>query len=443
MSAHSSSKQPAASRASKNLRGVITVPGDKSISHRALMLSAISVGEAWIDGLLESEDVINTAKALRLMGVPIEKGGERWHVKGQGIKGLHTPADVLDMGNSGTGVRLMMGLLAHYDFAAQFTGDESLCKRPMGRVTVPLAQMGVQFNAREEKFLPLTMRGGDLMPMRYVLPVASAQVKSAVLLAGVGTPGTTTVVEKELTRDHTELMLRHLGADITRTQTPEGLEISVKGVANLVAKNITVPADPSSAAFPIVAALITPGSEVTVTGVCMNPLRTGLFTTLKEMGADIDFNSQREQAGEPIADITARYSVLKGVTVPAERAPSMIDEYPVLSVAAAFASGETLMQGLAELRVKESDRLQAVADGLSANDVNYTIEGDNLRVQGGAGKVQGGGTVVTHMDHRLAMSFLVMGLASQQPVQVDDVSMINTSFPTFMGLMQGLGAEIA
>lgn len=422
------------------LSGRFRVPGDKSISHRALMLGALAAGTTRIRGLLESEDVLNTAQAVTALGAPAGKTGDVWEVRGRGTGGLAQPAGPLDFGNAGTGSRLMMGVVAPHDIAVTMIGDASLSKRPMGRILGPLKQMGVEVDEDRDR-LPLTVRGSSrLVPIVYELPVPSAQVKSAVLLAGLGTAGETTVIEREPTRDHTERMLRHFGAEVTCVADGETTRITVKGQPELVGRDVTVPADPSSAAFLIAAALIVPGSDVTIEGVLINPTRTGLYTTLKEMGADITFLDEREEGGEPVADIRARHSSLTGVDVPAARAPSMIDEYPMLAVVAAFANGVTRMNGLAELKVKESDRLAATADGLSANGVRAEAVGDTLTVHG-TGAVPGGGTVATHLDHRIAMAFLVMGLASEQPVKVDDTAMIATSFPEFRTLMERLGAR--
>ncbi len=432
---------PLTSSKTKSIKGNITVPGDKSISHRSLMLSAIAIGSAKITGILEGDDVIATANALRALGVTIKKENDIWYVDGVGVGGLAEPASVLDMGNAGTGARLMMGLVAPYNFNTIFTGDASLCKRPMARVINPLEQMGARFITRSGGRLPLTVIGSNsLMPITYELPVASAQVKSAIILAGLNTPGVTTVIESEATRDHTELMLRGLGAEITVQEKDGKRHISVKGYPKLKSIDIKVPSDPSSAAFPIVAALITPDSEITIKNLCMNPNRTGLFITLQEMGADIEINNQRIEAGDIVADITARSSKLKGIKVPASRAPSMIDEYPILSIAASVAEGITIMEGLAELKVKESDRLQAIADGLIINGVKCGVGSDSLTVHGG--KIPGGGLVKTYMDHRIAMSFLVMGMVSENSVTVDDGAMINTSFPGFAALMNAVGSNI-
>lgn len=429
------------------LTGTVTVPGDKSISHRALILGLLTVGETVVTGLLEGEDVLRTADAARALGANVEHlGPGHWRVHGMGIGTLLEPRDVLDFGNAGTGSRLMMGVVGGHPIRATFDGDASLRKRPMGRILNPLRQMGVEvLDAAPGDRLPLTIRGADAcIPITYETPVASAQIKSAVLFCGLNAPGETTVIENEASRDHTEKMLAYFGADIrSEVHGTHGRRITLKGQSELSPKPIVVPADPSSAAFPMVAALIVPGSEIVVRSVMMNPLRIGLITTLREMGADITELERRIEGGEEVADLRVRYSALKGVDVPAERAPSMIDEYPVLAVAAAFATGETRMNGLQELRVKESDRLQAVADGLTANGVAHEIAGDDLIVSGNGKAARGGGTVATHMDHRIAMSFLVMGLASDKPVAVDDMSFIATSFPDFVPLMTRLGGELA
>ncbi len=443
-------KRPLTAHPSEALSGRAKVPGDKSMSHRALLLSALALGESRIEGLLEGEDVLRTAAALATCGVPLQRlGGGRWRVSGRGVGGLAEPRQVLDLGNSGTGVRLLMGVLAGQPIRAFLTGDASLNRRPMRRVTDPLGQMGVQVTLREDRFLPMLLEGPErLLPITYEMPVASAQVKSAVLLAGLAAPGSTGVIERHATRDHTERMLTHLGAKVSVEERPDGArEIRVAGEQELTARDIQVMADPSSAAFPAVAAALLPGSEVTLSAVGTNPLRCGLYATLAEMGVEIDYGAARIGSGEPVADITIKGGRLKGVEVPAERAPSMIDEYPILAVAAACAEGHTVMRGLGELRVKESDRLQAVADGLAANGVAVTIQGDDLIVEGrgraGApGRVPGGGLVATHMDHRIAMSFLVLGLAAERPVTVDDASFIDTSFPGFAELMRGLGAKL-
>jgi 3-phosphoshikimate 1-carboxyvinyltransferase len=436
--------RPARAERGGPLKGHVRVPGDKSISHRAMIFGLLTVGETVVTGLLEGEDVLRTADAARALGAHVVREGEgRWRVHGVGVGGLRQPAGVLDFGNAGTGSRLMMGVCGSHPITTTFDGDASLRKRPMRRILDPLALMGVKvLEQREGGRVPLTLRGpAECVPIRYETPVASAQVKSAVLLAGLNAPGETTVIEAEATRDHTEMLLRHFGAEVTVVpHGAHGRSITLKGQPELRPAPIVVPADPSSAAFPIVAALITPGSDILVEGVMMNPLRTGLITTLREMGAAITVEDTANEGGEAVATLRVRHSVLKGVTVPAERAPSMIDEYPILAVAAAYAEGETRMNGLHELRVKESDRLAAVAAGLHACGIDADILGDDLIVRGGAGHVQGGGVVATHLDHRIAMSFLVMGLASAKPVEVDDRDTIATSFPTFMPLMAGLGA---
>lgn len=437
--------RPHASRPGKPLAGHLSVPGDKSISHRALIFGALAVGETEVTGLLEGEDVLRTAAAMRAMGAEVERLGEgHWRVRGVGVGGFAEPADVLDMGNAGTGARLVMGLVASQPFTAVFTGDASLRRRPMGRVVEPLSRIGAQFVGRSGGRLPLAVIGATHpLPIEYELPVASAQVKSAVLLAGLNAPGITRVIEREATRDHTENLLRHFGAEIMVETTKEGGRIiSLVGQPELKASRIQVPGDPSSAAFPLVAALITPGAEVTVEAVGINPLRTGLFDTLRDMGADLSLSNQRDQGGEPVADITARYSTLKGITVPPERAPSMIDEYPILFVAAACANGETVVRGAKELRVKESDRLAAMARALAANGVALEELEDGLILRGNGTAPKGGAKVATELDHRIAMSALVLGLAAQDGVSVDDVGMIDTSFPGFVGLMRGLGADI-
>ena len=418
------------------------VPGDKSISHRALMFGALATGRTRITGLLEGEDILATARALQALGCPIAKVGETWEVLGRGVGGLTEPAGDLDFGNAGTGVRLMFGVLAGHDMRVRLTGDASLSRRPMGRVLKPLQQMGLEV-AESRQTLPLTIRGTpDLIPIEYRLPVPSAQIKSAVLIAGLHAAGETTVIEPEATRDHTERMLSHFGAQLTATKRQGVRAISIKGDGELTGTGVKVPSDPSSAAFLAAAALIVPGSEVTISGVLVNPTRTGFYTTLREMGADVTFLNERNEGGEPVADIRVRHSKLKGVQVPAARAPSMIDEYPVLACLAAYAAGETRMDGLAELKVKESDRLAATAQGLLANGVAARVDGDALIVEGGR-DVRGGGTVATHLDHRIAMAFLVLGLGADRPVTVDDAGIIATSFPEFRPLMEGLGAEFA
>jgi 3-phosphoshikimate 1-carboxyvinyltransferase len=437
--------QPLAARRSGPLKGTARVPGDKSISHRALILGALSVGETRITGLLEGEDVINTGKAMRALGAQVERTGEgAWRVHGVGVSGFAEPAKALDFGNSGTGCRLVMGAVAGCPITATFDGDASLRSRPMRRIVDPLAKMGARVvDQAEGGRLPLTLRGAtDPLPIEYATPVASAQIKSAVLLAGLSAPGETIVIEAEASRDHTERMLRHFGADLrVDPEGTHGRRITLKGQPELVAAPVMVPADPSSAAFPMVAGLIVPGSEILLSGVMLNPLRTGLFTTLREMGAQIEELDRRDEGGEDVADLRVRFSQMKGIEVPPERAPSMIDEYLVLGVAAAFAEGTTRMRGLHELRVKESDRLAATAAMLRVNGVDVEIEGDDLIVHG-KGRVAGGGTVATHMDHRIAMSALAMGLASEKPVMVDDVTFIQTSFPGFTDMMRRMGGEL-
>jgi len=422
------------------LSGRVRAPGDKSISHRALILGALATGETRVEGLLEGDDVKRTAAAMAAFGAEVERLGEgRWRVAGRG--GLAEPSDVVDCGNAGTGVRLIMGVAAGYDLAVTFTGDDSLRGRPMRRVLKPLGEMGATWTSRSKERLPLTLKGGGLKAISYRLPEPSAQVKSAVLLAGLNAAGGAEVIEPEATRDHTERMLRAFGVTVHVTDGADGRRIRVPGGEALRATRVRVPGDPSSAAFPVVAALITPGSDVTVEGVLLNPLRTGLFETLIEMGADLTYSNVREESGEQVGDLTARHSALRGVVVPPERAPSMIDEYPILSVAAAFADGPTVMRGLAELRVKESDRIALMAAGLSACGVTVEEEPEGFTVTGGAA-VRGGARVTTHGDHRIAMSHLVLGLAAERPVTVDQPGMIATSFPTFVSLMQGLGGEI-
>jgi 3-phosphoshikimate 1-carboxyvinyltransferase len=427
------------------MQGRARVPGDKSISHRALILAALTVGETTISGLLEGEDVLHTADAMRALGARVERTGDHaWRVHGVGVGGFAQPAGMLDFGNSGTGVRLAIGAVAGASVTVTFDGDASLRGRPMQRVLDPLEKMGVRVvRVADGGRLPLTLRGTvDPIPIIYETPVASAQLKSAVLLAGLAAPGETTVIEAEATRDHTERLLRHFGAKVSSKPYGEhGRRIILQGQPELEPASVVVPADPSSAAFPLVAALIMPGSELILDAVMTNPLRTGLLTTLREMGASIEALEKRDDGGEEIADLRVRASVLKGVDIPAERAPSMIDEYPVLAVAASFAEGPTRMRGLKELRVKESDRLTATADMLRANGVTAEIEGDDLIVQG-KGRPAGGGEVKTHMDHRIAMAALVMGLGADNPVRIDDSAFIATSFPGFVELMRSAGADL-
>jgi 3-phosphoshikimate 1-carboxyvinyltransferase len=442
---HSTTASPMTAAQGNPLRGRVRVPGDKSISHRALILGALAVGPTRIWQLLEGEDVINTGKAMRALGARVEREGVgQWRVDGVGVGGFAQPREPLDFGNSATGCRLVMGATASCPISVTFDGDASLRKRPMQRVIDPLTRMGALALAiAAGGRLPVTLRGArDPIPIVYEPPAASAQLKSAVLLAGLGAPGATTVFEKEATRDHTERMLSHFGAEVVVEIVGDGRRVTVIGQPELRAAEVVVPADPSSAAFPLVAALIALGSDVVIEGVMTNPLRTGLFKTLLEMGASIETVEARSNGGEEIADLRVRSSSLKGVEVPAARAPSMIDEYPVLAVAAACAQGTTIMRGLKELRVKESDRLAATAAMLRVNGVEVEIDGDDLIVHG-RGRAPGGGTVETHMDHRIAMAALVMGLASAKPVQADDVSIVATSFPGFADMMRSLGASLA
>ncbi|WP_340244559.1 3-phosphoshikimate 1-carboxyvinyltransferase [Roseobacter sp. HKCCA2468] len=433
-------------RKSAGLSGEAHVPGDKSISHRSLIFGAMAIGQTRIKGLLEGQDVLDTAKAMASFGARVTRIGDgEWHVDGVGVGGFAEPDHVIDCGNSGTGVRLIMGAMATTPIAATFTGDASLNKRPMARVTDPLALFGAQAFGRSGGRLPMTIIGAETpVPVRYKLPVPSAQVKSAVLLAGLNVRGQTVVIEEEATRDHTERMLAGFGATITSEQTDEGRVITLEGQPELRPQDITVPRDPSSAAFPICAALITEGSDVLVPNIGLNPTRAGLFETLIEMGADLTYENIRDEGGEPMADIRARFSPdLKGIEVPPERAASMIDEYPILSVVAANATGATVMRGVKELRVKESDRIDAMATGLRANGVEVEDGPDWWIVQGrGAGGVQGGGICATHLDHRIAMSFLCLGLSTKESVQIDDGGPITTSFPIFIDLMRGLGATL-
>jgi 3-phosphoshikimate 1-carboxyvinyltransferase len=434
-----------ASRPAAPLSGHVAVPGDKSVSHRALMFGALAVGRTEITGLLEGEDVLATAAALRAMGAGIERAADgRWLVDGVGLGGLGEPDDVLDLGNSGTSARLLLGILATHPFTAFLTGDASLRRRPMGRVIEPLGRIGAHFVARDGGRLPLAVTGAaNPLPITYRLPVPSAQVKSAILFAGLNAPGTTTVVEPLPTRDHSERMLRHFGANVAVGPAEKGgREIAVEGFPELAAAPVAVPGDISSAAFPLIAALIVPGSEVTIEGVGVNPLRAGLLDCLAEMGAEIALINPREEGGEPVADLRARGGTLRGADIPAERAPRMIDEYPILAVAAACARGRTRMRGLAELRVKESDRLAAIAEGLARCGARVAVEGDDLIVEGKGGPPAGGATIATRLDHRIAMAFLVLGLASERPVRIDDGRPVATSFPGFVALMRGLGAAI-
>ncbi|HEY4140387.1 MAG TPA: 3-phosphoshikimate 1-carboxyvinyltransferase [Pseudolabrys sp.] len=437
---------PLTARRSGPLKGRLRVPGDKSISHRALILGALTVGETTIGGLLEGEDVLHTAEVMRALGAKVERTPDGiWHVHGVGVGGFAQPVAPLDFGNSGTGCRLVVGAVAGCGITATFDGDASLRSRPMRRVLTPLEQMGARVVASADgDRLPLTLKGAtDALPITYESPVPSAQLKSAVLLAGLAAPGETTVIEAEATRDHTERMMKHFGAKIvSKPHGQHGRRIVLQGQPELEPANVVVPADPSSAAFPMVGALVTPGSNITLDAVMTNPLRTGLFLTLKDMGANIETLATRDDGGEEVADLRVTFSQLKGVEVPPERAPSMIDEYLILAVAAAFAKGTTRMRGLKELRVKESDRLEATADMLRVNGVKVEIIDDDLLVHG-TGSVPGGGEVKTHMDHRIAMSALMMGLASETPVRIDDSAFIATSFPDFTGLMRSLGADLS
>ncbi len=445
MSGHGDA-QPMTSAKCGPLKGTASVPGDKSISHRSLIFGAMAVGETRISGLLEGQDVLDTAKAMQAFGATVTRHGEgSWSVNGVGVGGFQEPSDVIDCGNSGTGVRLIMGCMATTAMTATFTGDASLRKRPMGRVTDPLALFGAQAYGRKGGRLPMTLVGAaNPVPVRYALPVASAQVKSAVLLAGLNAPGQTVVIEREPTRDHSERMLLGFGAELTVEKSAEGNVITLTGRPELRPQTVAVPRDPSSAAFPVCAALIVEGSDIFVPGVSQNLTRNGLYLTLVEMGAEIEFQNPREEGGEPVADLRVRFSGnMVGIEVPPERAPSMIDEYPILSVVAAFATGKTVMRGVKELRVKESDRIDAMARGLEANGVKIEEDEDTLIVHGlGAGGMPGGATCATHLDHRIAMSFLVAGMAAKRPVAVDDASPIVTSFPIFESLMNGLGASI-
>jgi 3-phosphoshikimate 1-carboxyvinyltransferase len=426
------------------LAGEVAVPGDKSISHRALMLGALAIGRTEIRGLLEGEDVLATAAALRALGAAVERSTDgRWLVDGVGLGGLGEPQDVLDLGNSGTAARLLLGILATHPLTAFVTGDASLRSRPMGRVTDPLSRFGAQFRSREGGRLPIAVTGTpNSVPIAYRLPVPSAQVKTAVLFAGLNTPGATSVIETLPSRDHTERMLGHFGARVVIEPEPGGgRRVTVTGQPELVAAPITVPGDPSSAAFPLVAALIVPGSQVTIANVGLNPSRTGLLSSLREMGADITLLDERIEGGEPVADLLVRAGSLTGADIPPARAPSMIDEYPILAVAAACARGRTVMRGLAELRVKESDRLAGIAEGLARCGVKVAVEGDDLIVEGDGGPPRGEAMIATQLDHRMAMAFLVLGLAAQAPVHIDDARPIATSFPDFVPLMNRLGVS--
>lgn len=435
---------PMTARKGAALKGTAVIPGDKSVSHRSLILGALAVGETKISGLLEGQDVLDTGKAMAAFGADVQRlGAGAWSVHGVGVGGFAEPEDVIDCGNAGTGVRLIMGAMATTPITATFTGDASLRSRPMGRITDPMALFGAQAYGRSKGRLPLTLVGArDPMPVRYASPHPSAQIKSAVLLAGLNAPGETVLIESEATRDHSERMLRGFGATVETVKTAAGYEITLQGQPELKPQTIAVPRDPSSAAFPVCAALIVEGSDILVPNIGLNPTRAGLIMTLIEMGADIELLNPREEGGEPVADLRVKHSNLKGIEVPPERAPSMIDEYPILSVVASFAEGKTVMRGVQELRVKECDRLDAMARGLEANGVTIEEGADFLIVHGQGGQVAGGGMAKTHLDHRIAMSFLCLGMASEQPVSIDDGGAIATSFPNFVPLMKGLGAEI-
>lgn len=437
---------PMTAHPSGPLRGQAEIPGDKSISHRSMILGALSVGETRVTGLLEGQDVLDTARAMQAFGAEVtQHAAGEWSVHGVGVGGFAEPDQVIDCGNSGTGVRLIMGAMATTPIAATFTGDASLNKRPMGRITEPLALFGAQSFGRSGGRLPLTILGAEMaMPVRYALPVPSAQVKSAVLLAGLNAPGETVVIEPEATRDHSERMLRGFGAEVAVDVTPEGNVITLIGQPELRGQTIVVPRDPSSAAFPVAAALIVEGSDVLVPNIGLNPTRAGLYLTLRDMGADLTFENEREEGGEPVADLRARFSPdMKGIDIPPERAASMIDEFPILSVVAAFAEGQTRMNGVRELRVKESDRIDAMAVGLRAAGVTVDETEDSMTVHGlGAGGVEGGSAAQSHLDHRIAMSFLCLGMAARRPVSIDDGGPIATSFPIFEELMASLGARL-
>lgn len=427
---------------SSALTGCTEVPGDKSISHRALIIGAVALGRTIVRGLLEAEDVLRTVSALTALGAIIKRSGEEWLIDGVGIGGLTAPEDVIDMGNSGTAARLLIGLLATHDIRAVVTGDHSLRSRPMDRVMEPLSLFGATFDAFEGRRLPLSMHGAaEPIPVEYEVPVASAQIKSALLFAGLNTPGITTIIEREATRDHTEKMLKNFGAEI-HVEVAESHRITIRGYAELSGREVFIPGDPSSAAFPGVAALIVPGSEVTIRNIGVNPRRAGLFETLRDMGASLEIANKRILSGEPVADITFRHGPLTGADIPASRAPSMIDEYPIAAVAAAFASGQTLFRGLAELRVKESDRFIAIINGLTSCGVPVRAEGDDILVEGLNGQLPGGAKISVNLDHRVAMAYLVLGLGSEKPVEIDDATAIGTSFPGFLKLMRGLGAKI-
>ena len=436
---------PMSSKRVTNLRGQAKVPGDKSISHRSLILGALSVGQTKIHGLLEGQDVIDTAKAMSSFGALVEKHENGyWTVDGFGVGGFAEPEKVIDCGNSGTGVRLIMGAMSTTDITATFTGDASLNRRPMARITEPLNLFGAKTYGRRLGKLPITVVGAaSAVPITYQTPVASAQIKSAILFAGLNTAGETTVIEKEKTRDHTERMLQGFGAEVETETTSKGHIVRVKGYPELLPQEIKVPRDPSSAAFPVCAALITEGSNVLVPNIGLNPTRSGLFETLREMNANITFENESFQGGEPVADIRAKFSPnMIGIDVPPERAASMIDEYPILSIVASFAKGKTLMRGVNELRVKESDRIDAMAKGLRSNGLSIEEGEDWWSVEGREiDGVKGGGLCETFLDHRIAMSFLILGMASKSSVKIDDSSPITTSFPIFESLMAEIGAN--
>ena len=445
MSAHGA-PIPMTSHKCTGLSGVVEVPGDKSISHRSLIFGAMALGKTEISGLLEGQDVLDTAKAMEAFGASVTNHGDgNWTVHGVGVGGFSEPDGVIDCGNSGTGVRLIMGAMATHDMTATFTGDASLNKRPMARVTDPIALFGAEAYGRKGGRLPMTIVGAKHpVPVRYTVPMPSAQVKSAVMLAGLNAPGETVIIEKEATRDHTERMLVGFGAEVDVEITAEGRMITLRGYPELKPQTISVPRDPSSAAFPVCAALITEGSDILVPNIGLNPTRAGLYTTLREMGADLVFENERLEGGEPVADLRAKFSPnMKGIEVPPERAASMIDEYPILSVVASFAEGETIMRGVKELRVKESDRIDAMAKGLRANGMDIDEGEDWWIIHGkGMGNVPGGGLAETFLDHRIAMSFLTLGMGSEKPVHIDDGGPIVTSFPNFEPLMSALGAKL-
>jgi len=444
---HQMAPAPAAFKSNGPLKSRVRVPGDKSISHRSLMLSALAVGASTVEGLLEGEDVLATAAAMRAMGADIQRAEDgRWTIHGVGVGGLLQPKTALDMGNSGTSTRLLMGLVASHPIIANFTGDASLSKRPMNRVIEPLSQMGAEFTASPGGRLPLMLRGiCPAVPIDYRLPVASAQVKSAILLAGLNTPGLTRVIEPVPTRDHSERMLKGFGAELSVEREADGARIiSIRGEAELRPQHIVVPGDPSSAAFPVVAALLVPGSDVIVENVGLNPTRAGLFEVLREMGGHIEYLDSREVGGEPVADLRVRGSTLRGIEVPADIVPSMVDEFPILFVAAALAEGRTVTRGLEELRVKESDRIAVMAEGLRAIGARVEETEDGLLIDGTGGEpLPGGATIAAHLDHRIAMSFAVAGLVARDAVTIDDMAPVQTSFPVFTDLMRTLGAEVA